>query len=100
MNASLFQDKLAFFMRDGGLQAEAGENIFAHSCDLPRVTPEQLIRLRISSFLCSMRYLRSCRESGPRAQGQLGIYAAEIRRIYKASMLKSLYCCRSSAFRL
>ncbi|WP_374574415.1 hypothetical protein [Acinetobacter sp.] len=54
MNASLFQDKLAFFMHDG-LQAEVGENIFAHSCDLPRVTPEQLIRLRISSFLCSMR---------------------------------------------
>lgn len=28
-----------------GLQAEAGKNIFAHSCDLPKVTPAQLIRL-------------------------------------------------------
>lgn len=45
MSASLFQDKLAFFMHDG-LQAEAGESIFANSSDLPRVAPAQLIRLR------------------------------------------------------
>jgi len=43
-----------------GLQAEAGENIFAHSCDLPRVTPAQLIHLRSRAdahqqFFCSMR---------------------------------------------
>lgn len=101
-----------------------GENIFAHSCDLPKVTPEQLIRLRSQAdahqqffmqhapdyfdgmglmCICRLDFRTICAAAlnlAPWAQGELGMYADKIRRSYKASTLKSLYCCRSSAFRL